>query len=82
MELSEFVKQLVCPETHQPLRLADARTIESLNALIAKGHLKNRSDRVVSEKLDAGLLREDGKWVYPVRGNLPVMLIDEAVTGL
>ena len=32
-----------------------------------------------AEKLDAGLLRADGKFLYPVRHNIPVMLVDEAI---
>ncbi len=31
------------------------------------------------EKIDGGLVREDGKCLYPIRGNIPIMLIDEAI---
>ena len=29
--------------------------------------------------LDAGLVREDGAVVYPIRGGIPVMLAEEAI---
>ena len=33
----------------------------------------------VSEPLDEGLIREDDKVLYPVREDIPIMLIDEAI---
>ena len=76
---ADFLKLLCCPETHQDLRLAEPALLESLNQQIASGNLKNRAGKQVSEKLDAGLLRADGKWLYPIREEIPVMLLDEAI---
>jgi len=75
----ELLKIMCCPETHQPLALADAPLVELLNRQIAAGQLKNRAGQLVKEKLDGGLVREDRKFLYPVRQNIPVMLIDEAI---
>ena len=33
----------------------------------------------IEKALDGGLLRQDGKVLYPVRGGIPIMLIDEAI---
>ena len=76
---AELLKILCCPETHQDLRLADQSLVENLNTQIAAGALKNRSGQPVSEKLEAGLIRSDGKFLYPVRQDIPVMLVDEAI---
>jgi uncharacterized protein YbaR (Trm112 family) len=70
---------LCCPETHQPVRLADAALIEALNEKIARGQVRNRAGQTVTEKVDGGLVREDGKFLYPIRQNIPIMLIDEAL---
>jgi uncharacterized protein YbaR (Trm112 family) len=70
---------LVCPETKQPLRLADAGLLERLNAAVRDGSLKNRGGQVVSSPLEQGLVREDGRVLYPVREDIPIMLIDEAI---
>ena len=76
---AELLKILCCPETHQELRLAEAELIDGLNKRSAAGALKNRSGVVVSEKLDGGLVRADGKFLYPIRQQIPIMLIDEAI---
>ena len=75
----ELLKIMCCPETHQPIALAEPSVIEQLNQQIAAGQLKNRAGQPVKEKIDGGLVREDKKFLYPVRGNIPVMLIDEAI---
>ena len=41
--------------------------------------MKNRVGQPVKEKIDGGLVREDKKFLYPIRGNIPVMLVDEAI---
>jgi uncharacterized protein len=33
----------------------------------------------VNEKIDGGLIRADGKFLYPIRRNIPVMLVDEGL---
>ncbi len=75
----ELLKILCCPETHQPVALAEPSLIEQLNQQVAAGQLRNRGGQPVKEKLDGGLVREDGKFLYPIRHDIPVMLIDEAV---
>jgi len=75
----ELLKIMCCPETHQTLALAEPSLIEKLNQQIAAGQLKNRAGQSVREKIDGGLVREDKKFVYPLRENIPIMLIDEAI---
>ncbi|HVM51060.1 MAG TPA: hypothetical protein VMU04_23730 [Candidatus Acidoferrum sp.] len=75
----DLLRILCCPETHQELRPAEATVVEALNARIAAGTLKNRAGQAVTEKLDEGLVRADGRFLYPVRRNIPVMLVDEAI---
>ena len=74
-----LLEQLCCPETHQDLAFADAATLERLNNAIAAGTLKNRAGNPVTEKLEGGLVRQDNQVLYPVRREIPVMLIDESI---
>lgn len=75
----ELLDMLCCPETKEDVALADASLVEKLNRLVESGQLKNRGGEAVKEKLDAGLLRADGKVLYPIREDIPIMLIDEAI---
>lgn len=75
----ELLDILVCPETKQPVKPADDDLVRRLNDAVERGELRTRSGEVVDEKLDGGLVREDGTVLYPVRDEIPVMLIDEAI---
>jgi uncharacterized protein YbaR (Trm112 family) len=76
---ASLVAILACPETHQPVHLADEATVAKVNAAVAAGTVKNRDGEPVSEAIEAGLIREDGAYLYPVREDIPVMLIGEAI---
>jgi len=76
---AELLEILVCPENKTPVKLAEADVVAKANAAIAGGTLKNRAGDVVEEKMDGGLIREDGVYMYPIQDDIPVMLIDEAI---
>lgn len=80
----EFLKILACPETKQSLQAADAPTLARVNAAIDAGSLLTRANQKVTRKIEAGLVRRDGQVLYPIREEIPVMLIEEsiALTGL
>ncbi len=75
----ELLQILACPETKEPVRLADQELVERVNAAIAAGNLKNQGGETVSEAIDGGLVREDGARLYPIRDEIPVMLVEEAI---
>lgn len=75
----EFVDMLRCPETRQPVTLAEAAVIDDLNRRIAEGTLVDRSGQPVNQPIDQGLVREDGQVLYPVRDEIPEMLIDSGI---
>ena len=76
---SELLEILCCPETKQPVTLLEGEAIDRVNEQIAAGGVKNRGGQAVEEKIDAGLLREDRKFLYPIRDAIPIMLEDEAI---
>lgn len=76
----KLLEIIVCPETKQDLKLADNRLIEKINNLIEKEELLNRSKQTIKEKIDGGLVREDEKYLYPIREEIPILLIEESIS--
>ncbi len=75
----ELLEILVCPETHQSVRPAEGELLDRLNQAIRSGGVTNRGGNEVADPVDEGLVREDDKILYPVREDIPIMLIDEAI---
>jgi uncharacterized protein YbaR (Trm112 family) len=74
-----LLKILVCPETKQPVSLAEPALIENINRKIEAGTIKSKGGSPVASPIDAGLIRADGQVLYPIREDIPIMLIDEAI---
>jgi uncharacterized protein len=75
----ELLEILVCPETRQPVRIASAEQLETVNRRVRAGELRNRGGEPVKEPLQEGLVREDGKVLYPVDDGIPVMLVEQSI---
>ena len=76
---ADLLKILCCPETHQPLTLAEGTLLQRLNDQIASATLTNRAGNPVTRPCDGGLMRKDGQYVYPICGGIPILLIAEAI---
>jgi uncharacterized protein len=74
------VEILVCPVTRQSLGLADESLLARVNRAIEAGKLQDQLGRSVGQPIAEGLMREDGKVMYPVRDGIPVMLADEGIS--
>jgi uncharacterized protein YbaR (Trm112 family) len=75
----ELLEILVCPETKQPVKPASEEILSKLAGEIEAGRLRNRGGEQVSKPIAEGLVREDGKILYPVDDGIPVMLIEESI---
>jgi len=75
----DLLSILACPETHQPLAEAEAPVLEQVNRKIEAGQCANKGGKKVEEPLAAGLVREDGRVIYPIKQDIPVLLIDEGI---
>ena len=75
----KLLEIICCPETHQPLRRADVELVTNLNQRIEAGTLFDRVEEKVGRKIHGGLLREDGKILYPIRQNIPTLLIEQGI---
>ena len=75
----ELLEILVCPETKQPVRVAEADVLERVNQKVRDKSLRNRGGDPVEKEIGEGLIREDGRILYPVDDGIPVMLIEESI---
>jgi uncharacterized protein YbaR (Trm112 family) len=75
----DLLEILCCPETKEKVALISEEELARVNAAIEKGAVKMRNGETVAQKMDGGLLRADGKYLYAIRDDIPVMLIDEAI---
>jgi len=77
---TELLEILACPEDKTPVRLAEQGELDALNERIRGGGVTTRGGETVADEVSEGLIREDGAYLYPVRDDIPIMLIDEALS--
>ncbi len=70
---------LCCPVTKTPLRLLSEGELAALNDAIATLRVLNGAGANVVTGLAAGLITRDGKSIYRIDDDIPVMLADEAI---
>ena len=75
----ELLDILVCPETHQPVKMADDELVASVNGRIKAGGVRNHQGDAVTDAITEGLVRDDGKCLYVIDDGIPNMLIDERI---
>ena len=79
MVQQELLDILVCPENHQRVSLATDELVAKVNTAIGAGALKNRGGEAVTERVDGGLVREDGAVFYIIRDDIPIMIVEEGI---
>ena len=70
---------LVCPETRQPLVVADVDALAFANARIATGDVRDINGEPVRAPLTEALATADSRRIYPVREGIPILLVEEAI---
>jgi uncharacterized protein YbaR (Trm112 family) len=76
---ADLLAILCCPETKQEVCLLESAVVDRLNQRILRGELKTKGGLPVTEKIDGGLLRTDKTVAYPIRDQIPIMLIEEGI---
>lgn len=70
---------LCCPVTKVPVRPLVRNELDALNKAIATGDVQTTASAPVESALQSGLITQDGKLIYRVEDDIPVMLADEAI---
>ena len=74
-----ILKIVRCPITQSAMTFADEATIKNLNEAIDAGTLVNRVGQRIEAKIDAGLVNEDRTFLLPIRGEIAIMVADQAI---
>lgn len=73
---------LCCPQSRTPVRPARRDELDALNRSIAAGGLMTVSGTPVRSPCQDALITRDGKTIYRIEDDIPVMLADEAVSTI
>jgi len=76
---ADVLAALVCPQTKQPLLVAEQSLINEMNKKIASRAILNLEGITVSEPLEGGFLRQDKTILYPIRNGIPLLLQGEGI---
>ena len=69
---------LCCPVTKAPVRPLARGELDALNKAIAGGGVQTTAAALVADAY-RGLITNDGKLIYRIEDDIPVMLADEAI---
>jgi uncharacterized protein YbaR (Trm112 family) len=70
---------LCCPVTKSPVKPLSRAQLDAVNRAIGGGGVRTVADVAVSAPLQAGLITTDGKVIYRIQDDIPVMLADESI---
>ncbi len=70
------------PISKTPLRMLNANELTALNRAVEAGSLDTVAGEKVRAPLQAGLITTDGKVVYRIEDDIPVMLPEEGIGTL
>ncbi|HZL84549.1 MAG TPA: Trm112 family protein [Candidatus Krumholzibacteria bacterium] len=76
---SDLLEILVCPATKQPLEILREDQLAKLNAAITAQRIVNAGGQKVETPVAEGLITTDGKTIYRIDGDIPIMLVDEGI---
>ena len=70
---------LCCPVSKSPLRLLQRNELQQVNQAISSNGVDTVAGARVDSMLDAGLITIDGKVIYRIDDDIPVLLPEEGI---
>ncbi|MGY8795484.1 MAG: Trm112 family protein [Woeseiales bacterium] len=77
----KLLEILVCPSTKVPVRLLSNNKLAILNNVIARADVRREDGSRVESPLNAALITEDGKTIYVIDDEIPIMLEELAIAA-
>ena len=75
----KLLEILCCPVSKTPLTLLTQEKLDKLNSAITSGEALFVDGAKISEPLSEGLITADGKVIYPVHNDIPVLLAEKGI---
>jgi uncharacterized protein YbaR (Trm112 family) len=75
----KLLEILCCPVSKAPLKLLDPKKLDQLNGAIETGDALHINGEKIMEPLQEALITADGKVIYPVQDNIPVLLEEKGI---
>lgn len=76
----ELLEILCCPKTKVPVKLLTDEQITAVNETLKKKEVRYVDGKPVEKPLQEGLITTDGKTIYRVDDDIPIMLIDMGIS--
>jgi uncharacterized protein YbaR (Trm112 family) len=75
----KLLEILCCPVSKTPLTLLAQKKLDQLNKAITDREALYVGGEKVTDRLQEGLITEDGKVIYPVQDDIPVLLEEKGI---
>ncbi len=75
----KLLEILCCPVSKVPLNRLQRVRLEKLNQAIASGKVQYVHGQTVAAELQEALITEDGKVIYPVVDDIPLLLEEKGI---
>lgn len=75
----KLLEILCCPVSKSPLTILGRQKLDKLNAAIDAGEVLFVGGEKVAEPLQEALITADGKVIYPVQEDIPVLLEENGI---
>ena len=75
----KLLEILCCPVSKTPLTMLGQEKLDKLNKAITDGEALYVDGEKVTGTLQEGLITEDGKVIYPVHDDIPVLLEEKGI---
>jgi len=75
----KLLEILCCPVSKTPLRVLGRQKLDKLNTAIESGDALYVDGEKVTAALQEGLITEDGKVIYPVQDDIPILLEEKGI---
>jgi uncharacterized protein YbaR (Trm112 family) len=76
---SKLLEILCCPVSKTPLTVLGQQKLDKLNQAIQSGDALYIDNEQVTKPLAEGLITEDGKVIYSVQDNIPILLEEKGI---